>query len=580
MRRAGKTAAVALAVFAAACSGDGTGSSKVGPPATVAASGGTSQTATVGVALPTQLTIHVADAKGRAVAGVPVTWAVTSGGGSIVATGAATDASGNASASWTLGTIAGTQGATATVSGLTAVAFTATATAGPVAAVTLVSGGNQLAVRLEQQAQPLVFRAVDQYNNPAAGQTLQFSVTGGSTATVVSPVSAATGADGTAATYLRLGDELTARQVRVTAAAAGATAQVTGSATFYSRSPVLTYTRANTTSGAVSIYALEWKDGQVGGRVLQLTPSSEDADYGTMSPDGSLLAYSRFNSTTGHYDLVTRGQFDGVASTVYSSPTSDAVWARFSAGGDSIFFTVFGSTTAKVAMYVRHNGALVADVLGSSTAVFAVPAPSGGLLYSQLLNPGQYDLAYRAIGAGATAVTSSTTVDEYGPSFLSATRMVYTCDPLDAQGGFVRDELCAINVDGTGYQSLLSEAGWNNGGPTISRNGQWIAFYSYPDDGSVDADIYFARTSGGTVDIIDSSTFDDEWEPMFGLRGWNPPGTAPVRAAVRAVGPSGRATPEARARLARYNRIYSRLMAPRAAGDKAAGRPRSLRRMF
>lgn len=579
MKTAGKVSALALAWLAAACSGDGTGSDKAGPPAALAASGGTNQTAAVGAALPTQLTVHVADAKGRGVAGAAVTWAVASGGGSITG-GGTTDASGNASASWTLGTTAGAQSATATVAGVSAVTFTATATAGPLAALALVSGGNQLAVAHEQQAQNLVFRAVDQYNNPVPGTSVQFSAAGSSTATVVSPTSAATGADGTAATRLTVGDEFAGVQVRVTASAGTAAAPKTAAATFYARTQALIYTRVNTTDLVVAIYSMDWANGLGSGGDIQLTPDSEDADYGAMSPDGSVLAYSRFNTATGYFDLVTRAMPDGAPSTVYSSPASDAIWARFSAGGDSIFFTIFGASSAKVGMYTRHNGALVADVLGSSTALLAVPAPGGGLVYSQLLSPGQFDLASRLPGAAATPVTSTTTVDEYGPSFLSATRMVYTCDPLDAQGNFVRDELCAIDRDGTGYQSVLSEEGWNNVGPTISRDGQWIAFYSYPEDGSVDSDIYFGRTTGGTLELIESSTFDDEWEPMFGLRGWNPPGTAPVRSAIRAVGPSGRTSPAARARLARYNRIYSRVMAPHGSGSKASGRARTLRRMF
>lgn len=580
MKRAGKVTALALALFAAACSGDGTGSgSKAGPPATLAASGGGSQTAAVGAALPTQLTVHVADAKGRAVAGAVVTWSVASGGGSITGAGT-TDAGGNASANWTLGTAAGEQSATATVAGLPAVTFSATATAGPVAALTLVSGGNQLAVKGEQQAQNLVFRAVDQFNNPVSGRAVQFTVAAGSVATVVSPTSAVTGADGTAATRLTVGDEYAGRQVRVTATAAGATAPFSASATFFARHEVLIYTRVGLSDHVAAVYSMDWLNGQGSGGDIQLTPDSEDADYGAMSPDGSVLAYSRYNSATGNFDLVTRAQPDGAPSTVYSSPTSDAIWARFSAGGDSIFFSIFGTSTVKVGMYVRHNATLVTDALNSSTAMLAVPAPNGGLVYSQLLTPGQFDLAARLPGAAATPVTSTASMDEYGPSFLSATRMVYTCDPLDAQGGFIRDELCAINMDGTGFQSVFSEEGWNNAGPTVSRNGKWIAFYSYPDDQTVDSDIYFGPTSGGTLELVESATFDDEWEPRFGLRGWNQPGTAPVRSAVRAVGPSGRTSLEARKRLARYSHLYARVMSPRASGAKATGRARSLRRMF
>ncbi len=92
------------------------------------ASGGDAQQAKPGATLSKPLVVSVDDARGRPMAGVTVKWRVTSGGGVITAQ-STTDFKGQASATWTLGAVAGAQGATASVDGLigSPVIFTATA---------------------------------------------------------------------------------------------------------------------------------------------------------------------------------------------------------------------------------------------------------------------------------------------------------------------------------------------------------------------------------------------------------------------------------------------------------------------
>jgi hypothetical protein len=80
---------------------------------------GNNQTAVAGNAVATAPKVKVTDANGNPVAGVPVTFAVTAGGGSVNPTTAvATGADGTASAtSWTLGVVAGANTLTATAPG-------------------------------------------------------------------------------------------------------------------------------------------------------------------------------------------------------------------------------------------------------------------------------------------------------------------------------------------------------------------------------------------------------------------------------------------------------------------------------
>ena len=102
----------------------------------IAINAGNAQTATVNTAVATPLSVLVRDVSLNPVAGVSVTFAVASGGGSILpVTPVVTNASGIAAlTSWTLGTVAGANSVTATAVGLTGspLTFTATGTAGAV----------------------------------------------------------------------------------------------------------------------------------------------------------------------------------------------------------------------------------------------------------------------------------------------------------------------------------------------------------------------------------------------------------------------------------------------------------------
>jgi len=115
------------------CGGDSTGPQL---PAALNLVSGDGQTGVFGQALPSPLVVKVVDASGAGVQGVPVTWSVASGGGSVSPSSSTTDAQGLASTTWTLGLIADSNSATASVAGvvaITPVSFTASAQAGPAA---------------------------------------------------------------------------------------------------------------------------------------------------------------------------------------------------------------------------------------------------------------------------------------------------------------------------------------------------------------------------------------------------------------------------------------------------------------
>ena len=90
---------------------------------------GTGQTASAGTALPKALTVRAVDADGLPVAGVAVTFTVTSGGGNLggpTVSTVTTNPDGLAEVPFVLGPAAGTGVVTAAAAGLGSVTFTAT----------------------------------------------------------------------------------------------------------------------------------------------------------------------------------------------------------------------------------------------------------------------------------------------------------------------------------------------------------------------------------------------------------------------------------------------------------------------
>ena len=88
---------------------------------------GNGQAANVGTPVPQPLAVRVVDASNEPVAGITVTFAVTTGGGTITGASATTGADGIATAgSWTLGNVLGSHTVEASAPGLSKVTFSAT----------------------------------------------------------------------------------------------------------------------------------------------------------------------------------------------------------------------------------------------------------------------------------------------------------------------------------------------------------------------------------------------------------------------------------------------------------------------
>lgn len=146
-----------LLVTHAACGGDdGTTTPPVTEPDTTAASitavSGDGQTAEVGTPLPTLLGVRVTNSAGEPLVTKTISWSVESGGGALAGSTSVTNALGEATNAYTLGSSPGTNTVRASVDGTSlSTTLTATATAAPVidtvpASIEIVSGDGQSAI--------------------------------------------------------------------------------------------------------------------------------------------------------------------------------------------------------------------------------------------------------------------------------------------------------------------------------------------------------------------------------------------------------------------------------------------------
>jgi hypothetical protein len=122
-----RSAELSLAVLQFSCGG-GDAAGPTGPAA-IAANSATTLSGSPGAPVQERPSVIVRDQNGTPLASISVTFAVTSGGGSLTGASAVTDASGIATVgSWTLGSVVGSNTMTATVGTLPLVVFTANST--------------------------------------------------------------------------------------------------------------------------------------------------------------------------------------------------------------------------------------------------------------------------------------------------------------------------------------------------------------------------------------------------------------------------------------------------------------------
>ena len=167
----------------------------LGQPARLIAESGDGQSGMPGQPLASPLVVRLVDALGNAIAGQAVTWPVATGGGAISAAGLTTDAGGRASATWTLGPVAGANVVVPSSGGFTA---TFTATSNPTQPTAIAANTPvQFTGTAGAAANPAPsVRVTDAQGRPVSGVVVDFAVTGGAGSVV--PMTASTDLNGDA----------------------------------------------------------------------------------------------------------------------------------------------------------------------------------------------------------------------------------------------------------------------------------------------------------------------------------------------------------------------------------------------
>lgn len=303
----------------------------VGAPASIEGVAGEGQTGTVGSDLPVSPAVLVKDATGNPVVGIPVNFAVKSGGGRVSGGDQITGADGTASVGkWTLGTVTGSNTleariGTGGVSG-NPVTFHATAQAGALDASksTVSAAPTSIPASSGGDFSTITVTATDAFGNPLQNIPVSIAATGtGNTiaqpsgptnaqgvaigkfsstspgAHVVSAMVGGTTAGQTATVTVNAGQPVaSASSAQVGAGTAGAATQVTITLRDASNNPVtgagdkisVTVSGANTASGPVS-------ETGGGAYTFSYTPLKTGTDQVRVRVSGSDVPGSPFSST-------------------------------------------------------------------------------------------------------------------------------------------------------------------------------------------------------------------------------------------------------------------------------------------
>ncbi|HKP75189.1 MAG TPA: hypothetical protein VJT67_06565 [Longimicrobiaceae bacterium] len=298
---------------------------------------GDAQTDTAGQVLPQPLVVRVQRANGTPVQGIPVTFTLPAGSGSVSPTTAVSNAAGQVSVQWTLGTGAGTKSATAGVANGATATFTATSLAGDAVTLQKVSGDLQSGRAGTVLADSVVVRALDTYGNPVAGTQVQWKVTAGGLSSAgasgdgrVLPLRNTTGADGRAAVAWTIGTSSIETLTVTSAGLAPLTFRTgIGSVYFTVLAPephavvddnVVVQARVDSSSASVASVTAT-----AGGHSAALTPTGSGTVQGTLSlaglPRGATDVRVTAVTTTGDSSVVVMPVFhDGPPVVTFTAP--------------------------------------------------------------------------------------------------------------------------------------------------------------------------------------------------------------------------------------------------------------------
>ena len=151
------------------------------PTTSMTLDSGDGQSGVVGTTLSSPFVVIVTNSGANPLSGVSVTFAITSGNGSLSVTSTTTGADGKASTVLTLGATPGANTVTATSTGLSGspVTFNATGLAATASSIAMVSGDGQSGMAGNVLSSPFVVIVTNSEANPLSGVSVTFAITSG-----------------------------------------------------------------------------------------------------------------------------------------------------------------------------------------------------------------------------------------------------------------------------------------------------------------------------------------------------------------------------------------------------------------
>jgi len=339
------------------------------------------------------ISVRVVDIGTNPVPNVTVTFAVTSGGGSLSTTTVQSGSDGGASVRWTTGTSAGAQTSTASASPLSGspVLFSTTSIAGVATQIAITAGNNQsVTVGTSVTTAPSV-TLKDANNNPASGVTVTFAVAaGGGTVTGGTQTTNASGV-------------ATVGSWTLGTTAGANTLTATASAPALAASPVL-FTASALTGAATQIAIL--------------AGNNQSATVGTaVTTAPSVIVKDAFNNPVSGvavtFAIATGGgSITGVAQTTIASGVATVgSWTLGTTAGANTLTAIAAALTGSP-LTITATGTPGADktITKTSTDPASVPAQSNVdsirvKVADQFGNPKQGDVVTFTVTAGGGSVS-------------------------------------------------------------------------------------------------------------------------------------------------------------------------------
>ncbi len=402
--------------------------------ATIAVSSGNNQTGVKGTNLGSPLVAIVTDAFGNAVSGTSVTFAMSSGGGSVSpSTAQTTGTDGKVSATATLGNVTGTHIFTATSTGLSGspVSFSASGINAVPAAIVQVGGLTTAAVATTQN---FAVQVNDSAGSPIADVNVTFAASAGGGS--VSPTVVATGSDGRATTVVTLGNTVGTNTF---------TATVSGLSAFSAN--------VSSTAGAAASLAKISGDNQTGGVGTALSSplvveardqfgnvkSGVSITFTASSGGGSVSPSTAQNTGTDGRVQVTATLGSAVATHQFTAASTGLTSVVFSATGTLVPATVTlqagnSQTVAPgislltpLKVRVTNAGGIVVP---NVTVNWAVASGGGSVSAATSLTDANGDAVITAtVGSSAGTNTFTATVTGLTPVTFTATAKTLSASP-------------------------------------------------------------------------------------------------------------------------------------------------------